>query len=283
MDKNKIYCSTCNKELIKEENVNFKCNCKCYEGKRFKYTLQWCEDCQKFTSRRGVSKVSRCCRCIVRLQHKTMRETDPEGYAKRQAAATVKANEKMKAEGKGIWDPEVRKLMEETKRKNGTDLGNQEFRKKIGCNGNPAEVQEKLKNQKLGIYSDHCLELKTKRFADYWQTEEWKNADKIRKQEIVRNQWTFESEIECNELCEGLNDNLSCDKSCLKNIYGWCKEKQIEVSGINQPNFITKNNIRYYKGQLLENICNDLLNGKENINNYPGFSIRFGKDRKSVV
>ena len=206
-----------------------------------------------------------------------MKETDPEGYAKRQSTATIKANEKMKAEDKGVWSPQVHKLMEETKRKNGTDLGNQEFRKKIGCNGNPMEVQEKLKNQKLGIYSDHCLELKTKRFIDYWQTEEWKNADKIRKQEIVKNQWTFESKIECNKICEGLNDNLNCNKSCLKNIYGWCKEKQIEISGVNKPNFIVKNNIRYYKGKPLENICNNLLNGKENIDNYPGFSIRFGR------
>ena len=134
MDKNKIYCPICNKELIKE-NGNYKYNCKCYENKKFKYTLQWCENCQKFTSRRGIIKGSKCCRCAVRLQHKTIRETDPEGYAKRQAAATVKANEKMKAKGKGVWGKEQHILAEETKRKRGLDLGNPEFRKKIGCNG----------------------------------------------------------------------------------------------------------------------------------------------------
>ena len=206
-----------------------------------------------------------------------MKEIDPEGYAKRQAAATIKANEKMKAEGKGVWNPKQHIQAEETKRKNGTDLGNQEFRKKIGCNGNPPEVQQKLKDQKFGIYSDKCLELKTKRFIDYWQTEEWKNADKIRKQGIVKNQWTFESKIECNEICEGLNNNLSCDKSCLKNIYGWCKKKQMEITAVNKPNFIIKNNIKFYKEENLENLCNDLLNGKRNIKDYPGFEIRFGR------
>lgn len=135
MDKDKIYCRECNKELIKDNIYNYMYQCNCYENKRFKYTLQWCEKCQKFTSRRGTIKESKCCRCAVSLQHKTMKETDPEGYSKRQAAATVKANEKMKAEGKGVWNPETHKLMGETKRKNGTDLGNKEFRKKIGCNG----------------------------------------------------------------------------------------------------------------------------------------------------
>ena len=135
MNKNKIYCRECNKELIKDNIDNYMYQCNCYENKRFKYTLQWCENCQKFTSRRGIIKGSKCCRCAVKLQHKTMKETDPEGYAKKQAAATIKANEKMKAEGKGVWNPETHKLIEETKRKNGTSLGNPEFRKKIGCNG----------------------------------------------------------------------------------------------------------------------------------------------------
>ena len=43
------------------------------------------------------------------------------------------------------------------------------------------------------------------------------------------------------------------------------------------PNFITKNNIRYYKDKELTQLCKDLLSGKENISNYPGFNIRFGE------
>ena len=277
MDKNKIYCPICNKELTNNNNNKYyEYQCDCYDDKKFKYISQWCEDCQKFTSRRGTHKGSKCCRCAVRLQHKTMKENDPEGYAKRQTAASIKANEKMKTEGKGIWDPETHKLIEATKLKNGTSLSNPEFRKKIGCNGNSPEVQKRLKNQNLGIYSDKCLELKTKRFTEYWQTEKWKKEDKIRKQKIVKNQWIFESNIKCNQTCKGLK-NIKCNKSCLKNIYGWCREKQIEMSGIKQSNFIVKNNVRYYKEKILDQLCNDLLNEKENISNYPGFSIRFGK------
>ena len=43
------------------------------------------------------------------------------------------------------------------------------------------------------------------------------------------------------------------------------------------PNFITKNNVRYYKNKELTQLCKDLLSGKENISNYPGFNIRFGE------
>lgn len=64
-----------------------------------------------------------------------MKEKDPEGYSKRQLEACIKANENMKAEHKGVWSKEQHILAEETKKKMGVDLGNQEFRKKIGCNG----------------------------------------------------------------------------------------------------------------------------------------------------
>lgn len=153
MNKDKTYCPICKKELVKDKNKNFYIHqCDCYKQSKFKYILQWCKSCEQFTSRRGVLDGAKCCRCAVRLQHKTMKERDPEGYAKRQAAATIKANEKMKAEGKGTWNPETHKLMEETKRKNGTDLGNKEFRKKIGCNGNSKEIIEKQKELGIGIF-----------------------------------------------------------------------------------------------------------------------------------
>ena len=118
MDKDKIYCPNCNKELIKEENGNYKHDCNCYENKR-KYTLQWCEKCQKFTNRQGTLKDSKCCTCAVRLQHKNMREADPEGYSKRQSAAAIKAHKFMKENNIGLYSEEVRALSEKTKRENG--------------------------------------------------------------------------------------------------------------------------------------------------------------------
>lgn len=275
LDKNKVYCSICNKEL-KFNKSKYEYQCNCYDNRRFKYVLKWCKHCLQFTSRRGVFLDSKCCRCAVILQHKTMKEQDPEGYSQRQANATRKANEIMKKERKGVWGKEQHIQAENTKRKNGTDFGNQEFRKKIGCNGNPQEVQDKLKQEKSGIYSDKCLELKTQRFNDYWKTDEWKKSDKIRKQQIVKNQWTFKNKIKCNNTCNKLNDT-KCDKSCLKNIYGLCKEKQIEMSGMKLPNFITKNNVRYYKNIEVREFAQKILNHELNISDYPGINIRYGR------
>lgn len=44
-----------------------------------------------------------------------------------------------------------------------------------------------------------------------------------------------------------------------------------------EGNFVVKDHVRFYKGQHLETLCKQLLNGSENIQNYPGFSIRFGR------
>ena len=175
MDKNKIikikghaYCKECENELTWNKEINqYVYNCNCYDNKNFKYILLWCNDCQEFTSRRGTYKNNSCCKCAVKLQHKTMKKEDPEGYAKRQSNASKKANEKMKSEGKGVWSEEQHIKAEKTKIEKGVDLGNKEFRKKIGCNGNPPEIQQKLKEEKRGIYSDKCLELKTQRFNEY--------------------------------------------------------------------------------------------------------------------
>lgn len=153
MDKNKAYCPECQKEMNWNNLLQrFEYNCDCYNNRKFNYILLYCEKCNKFTSRRGIVKGSLCCRCAVILQHKIMKENDPEGYSKRQANATKYANEKMKIEGKGVWGKEQHIKSEVTKRKNGTDLGNKEFREKIGCNGNPQEIIDHQKKLGIGIF-----------------------------------------------------------------------------------------------------------------------------------
>ena len=42
-------------------------------------------------------------------------------------------------------------------------------------------------------------------------------------------------------------------------------------------NFITKNNVRYYKGIEVETFANKILSGELDINNYPNVNIRYGK------
>lgn len=213
MKEGSVYCPICEKELRLIDGV-YMHDCHCYDNKRFKYILAWCKDCQSFTARRGIGDpITACCRCTVKRQHQTMQRVDPEGYFRRQAAATIRANEVMKATGRGTWDPNAHILMEETKLKNGTSLSNPEFRSRIGCNGNPAEVVEKLKSEKKGIFSDKCLKLKTERFNEYW---------------------TFDKDIPCIETCKGIN---GCDRSAMKNVNGVCKIRQCEIFGTNMPAF----------------------------------------------
>lgn len=46
---------------------------------------------------------------------------------------------------------------------------------------------------------------------------------------------------------------------------------------LKKPNFITKDHVRYYKGIPVDDLSKRLLSGEEDINNYPGFNIRFGR------
>lgn len=118
MDKNKAYCPQCQKEMtFNKEKEIFEYNCNCYNDISRKRILLWCDECKSFTSRAGVTKNGRCARCIVKLQHKTMKENDPEGYAKRQSSASKKAHKIMKENNTGIYNQEVRNKIEETKKK----------------------------------------------------------------------------------------------------------------------------------------------------------------------
>ena len=43
------------------------------------------------------------------------------------------------------------------------------------------------------------------------------------------------------------------------------------------PNFVVRDGVRYYKNQLLEPLCQKMLNGEVDLESYPGFDIRFGR------
>ena len=43
-----------------------------------------------------------------------------------------------------------------------------------------------------------------------------------------------------------------------------------------KPNFMVKQNVKFYKGKELESLCQSLLDSSEDINKYPGFTIRRG-------
>lgn len=239
MNKEKVYCPICHKELIfddKEGSYIFTCHC--YDEKRFKYLLAYCSKCKKFTARRGTRKINKCNRCAVILQHKVMLEQDPEGYLERQANAVKKANEKMKAQGKGVWSKEQHIKAEATKRRNGTDLGNKNFREKIGCNGNPIEIIQKQKELGIGIFRTN-----------------------------IRNNHKPGNCTKCGNYCKHRNAfGIGMECGCLA-----------KLGTIFQPNFITKDNVRFYKGLPVEELSEKILSRELDISDYPGFNIRFGR------
>lgn len=165
-----------------------------------------------------------------------MKEQDPEGYSQRQTNATRKANEIMKKEGKGVWSKEQHIQAENTKRKNGTDFGNQEFRKKIGCNGNSQEIISKQKELGIGIFRTD-----------------------------IHNNHKPGNCTQCKKFCKHRNAfGIGVECGCLKKL-GF------------QPNFITKDNVRYYKGIEINEFVQKILNYELDINNYPSINIRCGK------
>ena len=50
-----------------------------------------------------------------------------------------------------------------------------------------------------------------------------------------------------------------------------------ESDVLNRPNFITKNNVRYYKNIEINEFSEKILSGKLDINDYPGINIRYGR------
>lgn len=190
MNKEHAYCPICRSQLS-VKNDNYAHNCDCYDNKRFKYIRLWCDECDDFSNRRGVRYLnpSRCCRCAVRLQHKFMSENDPDGYSKRQSSASFKANEVMKKEGKGVWGKDFHIQAEKTKLANGTSLSNKEFRKKIGCNGHSADVVKRMRNNKLGIFSDAAVASRpyARKRAHEKTKWLWQNDEEYREKQLRNN------------------------------------------------------------------------------------------------
>lgn len=144
-----VLCKICHKPLVEDDDeLKFQCNC--YDGNRFKFTLQWCDECKEMTARRGTSKSSKCYKCAVRLQHKVMKEKDPEGYAQRQSNASKKAHESMKANNSGIYSQKVRDAIEKTKHENGFYGRLQEASKQWKAE-NPERVKEIAKIGAQGL------------------------------------------------------------------------------------------------------------------------------------
>ena len=81
--------------------------------------------------------------------------------------------------------------------------------------------------------------------------------------------------ISCNENCQKFKDCKFKSNNLFKNKFGYCK-LYIQSWGY-KPNFINKDNVRYYKGIEVNEFVKKILSGELDINQYPGINIRFGK------
>lgn len=268
MDKNKAYCQLCNEEMKfdgKEQKFNY--NCECYKYINRKRILLWCESCQKFTSRQGTYKLAKCARCAVIAQHKTMKEQDPEGYAKRQSTASNKAHKSMKENGTGIYNPEVREKIEKTKNKNGFyerlnkssiewRKNNPERAKKIAINGGKATA-ERIKN----MSKDDKIK---------WVERSCNNEESNRKKNLSKSKNT---KIKYCEICKIYTFHLNgmCTKCHPSSGTG----RKYALASNFQQNFIIKNNVRFYKGIEVNELIKQLYNNEIEI---PlGFNKSFGE------
>lgn len=101
MDKSKVYCYKCNKELLldKDENI-FKYQCLCYKDTKYKYVLTWCDECQRFTGKRSFN--SKCIACASLKWRKEDPEKSRE-VARKGALGLAKIIKNMSYEEKVAW------------------------------------------------------------------------------------------------------------------------------------------------------------------------------------
>lgn len=165
--------------------------------------------------------------------------------------------------------------------------------------------RQKLKNW---YNSDKCKKI-LKQNADNWRNSETGKLHAISNCEKYRNSKNFKEhgadslinylktdnfkehiKNHNKENCEKLNNYHEefcnkCNKITIHNGFGTCGTCNPTILG-SLPNFITKNNVRYYKNKELNQLCENLLSEKEDISNYPGFDIRLGRvcyNRKDVL
>ena len=232
LDKNKAYCPECKTEMmIDNTNQIYVYSCHCYDNK-YKIILKFCNDCNRFTNRKGISFNSKCCSCAISLGLKNQKEKDPEGFKQRMANNAIKAN-KIRKETftKEDW-------------KNWTDRS---------CNSLNANKNPKSKSENTGIkYCEICKEktfhlnnccTKCHPSSGTGRSISSEKAKEMRS--LVKNPFDLNllrdfsfKEIQCNKLCDYYN---YCNEKniLLKNKWGWCEKS------LKNKNFITENNVEY--------------------------------------
>lgn len=159
-----------------------------------------------------------------------------------------------------------------------TSLTNKEIHRKT--------ISSQIKNGTFNMMNPKIHEKATKNKMKNYSSG-YCNCNKCGKKNVILNSFGICSECQSKIAMEIVKDKFckKCNKITPHNGKVCCICHP-DSDVINRPNFITKNNVRYYKDKELNQLCEDLLSGKEDINNYPGFEIRLGRicyNRKDVL
>ena len=158
------------------------------------------------------------------------------------------------------------------------------------CKDNPDKIKEQFKTRydaKTGHYfrGNDDLTLKAQMMRAKCKEIEDRNPDK-RKQhrlkciEAANKYWRSNPEKTKENAIKniaGVNNRFmawcdKCQKQTLHNDYTCLVCNPVGV----KPNFTIKNNVKFYKNKEVTQLVKDILSGKEDINDYPGFDIRYG-------
>ena len=150
-----------------------------------------------------------------------------------------------------------------------TSLINKEIHKKT--------INSQIKNGTFNMMNPKIHEKATKNKMKNYSSG-YCNCNKCGKKNVILNSFGICSECQSKVAMEIMKDKFckKCNKITPHNGKVCCICHP-ESNIINRPNFIIKNNIRYYKDKELAKLCDDLLSGKENISQYSGFEIRKGR------
>lgn len=236
-DKTKTYCISC----LEEDHIVEKVACSLHKSR---FELKWCNRCNSFTTHYVNG---RCCKCQSRES--------------------------------GLGNPVIHQKTIDNQIKNGTfNMLQHEVQANKTSNKN---LEAKIEDH----FCDKCKRITKHRVINetkYCYNCMTRNNGFHIKFCLKCNKETTHNGIKCI-IChpESRSVNISfckkCNASTLHN-GNFCTICHPESkSAAQQPNFITKNNVRFYKGIEVNEFATKILSGELNSDNFPGINIRFGR------
>lgn len=275
-----ITCTPCSKSIarqnLKGPGICTNPDCRKYSLNRNYYGH--CEECAKISNQNVLNRIEKKKgpgNCVIKTCGKYVNERDSFGRCKECHDKWYKEHNSS-PEMKIVQAKNGKKVTSE-RQKPGICLRCLRYKIKRNSAGVCSECMrnETLDNKKpgnckcCGEYNEIRDTMgRCKRCRDL-SLQDWRTSEKFLKMLQENGYITVERNKNLDQICE------DCGKvfhSPFIMKIGPCCNPNLHKS-----NFEIRNGIMFYKDKELNIFIKDILNGKENINNYPGFSIRYGK------